>query len=109
MGELIVIFGFVLAVIFLKQRERYRNKLLEKGILPSEIKTETPRSETLRYGILFVGIAFGFVLGGFLEFGFWKDSTELAYVSSVSLCGGLALILSYLIEGKEKNENNKTQ
>ncbi len=108
MEELIVIFTGVVAIVAIGKYFNYKKQLLERASLnPEEMKMLGEikmGNEALRFGLLFIGIALGFVLGAvFNKFNLFTESI-FSYLTGIFLCGGIALIIGYLIENKKNDE-----
>ncbi len=97
---LIVIFGFIYAIVYLGVRRKERMALLEKGADANYFITKKNSSTALKFGMLFVGVAIGILLGNILE-AYTRLQEEVAYFSMIFLFGGLGLIINYFIEKKE--------
>ena len=98
---LLVIFGFVYAVIHLNIRRKERMALLEKGADPSifNIETKGNKMATLKWGMILIGLSLGLLLGRILEvYGVFNHAEEVGYFSMLFLFGGIALVISYFIE-----------
>ena len=101
---LIIVFGFVYAVIHLGIRRKERMALLEKGADPAIF--EAPKAQTfnaMKWGLFLIGIAIGIFLGNVLEATTVLEP-EVSYFSMVFLFGGLALVISYFL-GKKDEKN----
>ena len=90
--------------IFTRHRERVM--ILEKGLSPAEMKALYERSSqrikplsSLKWGILLVAVGVAVLLG------MWADATyeleEHIYPALISLCGGIGLLVFYLIARKK--------
>lgn len=100
---LIVIFGFIFAIVYLGIRRKERMALLEKGVDASFFISQRTSSTSLKFGMLFVGVAIGILLGNILEYS-TSLNEEVAYFSMVCLFGGLALIINYFMEKKNEEK-----
>lgn len=102
---LIIIFGFIFGIVYLGIRKKERQMLLDKGLDASIFATQKHTSNTLRFGLLFIGVAIGIFLGNlFSEIPAINMDEEAAYFSMIFLFGGIALVVSYLIEKKENEK-----
>jgi hypothetical protein len=103
---LLIIFGFVYAVIHLSIRRKERMTMLEKGADPSIFNVENKGSKmaTLKWGMILIGLACGLLLGRILEvYGIFYQAEEVGYFSMLFLFGGIALVISYFIEKASKS------
>jgi hypothetical protein len=99
---LLIIFGFIYAIIALNIRRKERMALLEKGADPSVF--QEPKSDkiaALRYGLLLIGFAIGILIGSLLEL-LTRMGPEESYFSMVFLFGGIALVISHFMGKKIK-------
>jgi hypothetical protein len=99
---LLIICGFIYAIVFINVRRKERMALLEKGADPSIF--QEPRSEkqnALRYGLFLIGLAIGILMGNVLEVT-TQLGPEASYFSMVFLFGGIALVLSHYMGRKIK-------
>lgn len=101
---LIVIFGFIYAIIALSIRKKERMALLAKGVDPSFFyKSKPERATNVKYGMFLIGIALGIFIGNVLD-AYTTLETEVSYFSMIFLFGGIALVASYFVT---KNIENK--
>jgi len=103
----ISIFGIV--YVYLMTRNKERLSMIEKGIDLSQLHSNNGNPSPLKYwvikvGFLMVGIALGIIVGSMAAKNLMNE--EQAYPSMVLLFGGLALISSYFVE-KKLRENLK--
>jgi F0F1-type ATP synthase assembly protein I len=103
---LIIIFGFIFAIVYLGVRRKERMALLEKGVDASFFISKKQSSTTLKFGMLAVGVAIGILLGNILE-AYSHLEPEVAYFSMVFLFGGLGLVINYFLEKKEKEKEKE--
>lgn len=97
---LLVIFGFLYAVIYINVRRKERMALLEKGADPAIFhEPRTEKVTSLKYGLFLIGIAIGILLGNVLE-ATTALEPEVSYFSMIFLFGGLALVISYFVGKK---------
>lgn len=95
------IFGIV--YVFLMTRYKERMSMLEKGVDPALFTSRSnSKAQTLKFGMLCVGIAIGILLGNLFDKNGWLDESA-AYLSMIFLCGGISLILNFILDRKIKN------
>jgi ABC-type Fe3+-siderophore transport system permease subunit len=100
-----LIFGVLF--IYLRNRNRERMQMIEKGVDPSIFiqKPKNSLSVALKYGLFLIGIAVGILMGAVLD-----ETTSIAdgaaYISMILLFGGLGLIVYYLIDKKNDRSTN---
>lgn len=97
---------FGIFYVFFTTRNRERMALIEKGADPSMFKTNTRSRNTLKYGLLFVGVAVGILMGAILTASIPGLREETANFSMIFLFGGLALILSHILDSKKDSEKS---
>ena len=104
-----IVFGTIYGLFFLFVRRRERLSMMEKGYDPSLFQTEKPsgRFTSLKFGMLFIGVGTGILVGNILAVTTALNE-EVSFFSMTFLFGGLALVLNYLIETKERKENSKS-
>jgi ABC-type Fe3+-siderophore transport system permease subunit len=99
---LAVIFGAIVAIVYLSIRKKERMAMLEKGVDASVFFTTVKRnSYSLKYGLLLIGVALGILIGNILattEAFMYEE--EAAYFSMIFLFGGLALVIYYFMAKK---------
>ncbi|MDD3568937.1 MAG: hypothetical protein PHT92_11115 [Bacteroidales bacterium] len=99
--------AFGIIYIYLRNRNRERMQMLEKGIDPSIFlsKSKSSHSIALKYGLFLVGIALGTISGALL---YQNKAMEAgpAYFSMILLFGGMGLMAYYLIERKKDDRTN---
>jgi predicted MFS family arabinose efflux permease len=89
--------------IFFTTRNKERLALIEKGADPELFKSKAdPNSgnKTLKAGLFFIGIALGIVAGYLLSEGGMQETP--AYFSMIFLFGGIALVVSHLLQKKDQ-------
>lgn len=86
--------------LFFTTRHKQRIALLEHGKDAEVFKTIYAKSQNLKIGMAAIGIGFGVIGGYFLEgLGFPEAP---AYVAMISILGGVALVIFYLIAKNEE-------
>ncbi len=102
---LLIIFGFIYAIILLYVRKKERLAYLEKGAEAPRLEFKKQSSATsLKYGLLLIGIAVGLLLGDVLSCT-TELREEVAYFSMVFIFGGLALVIFHFIDKKNREED----
>jgi hypothetical protein len=114
MGTLVGFIAFFATVfgimyVFYSTRNRERIALIEKGADASLFNTGKDAKGminwnkfTLKIGMLLVGIGLGVIAGGLLDSAQAFPSEAAGYFSMIFVFGGLALVLFYLIDRKNK-------
>lgn len=95
--------GLILGVIYLRNRNQERMKVLEKGADPSILKSEYGKGGKvlLKIGIFLIAIAIGIIVGSLIaNYTYIFPENAVAYFSSVFLFGGLSLLIVQLIGNK---------
>ena len=95
--------GLILGVIYLRNRNQERIKILEKGADPSILKSEAGKGGkvSLKIGIILIAIALGIIIGSLIaNYTYIFPESEVAYFSSIFLFGGLGLLVTQLISNK---------
>jgi len=106
---LAIIFGSILAIVYLSMRKKERMAMLDRGVDASVFLTHQKKgSVSLKYGILLIGIALGILLGKLLATTeAFFDAEEAAYFAMIFLFGGASLVTYYFLEKKmKKDEQN---
>jgi hypothetical protein len=103
-------FATIFGVVYIKSRENMA--LIERGINPKQNRSGPRPFVTLKYGLLLAGAGAGLLIAflvdrfvdhkAFLPSGqtYYEDYPQI-YFSLVALCGGLGLVLSYMIEKRQ--------
>ena len=108
---LAIIFGSIVAMVYLGVRRKERMAMMEKGVDASMFASPHRRSaQSLKYGILLIGIALGILLGKLLaSTDAFMYEEEAAYFSMIFLFGGLGLVIYHFMAkkmfGNDNNEN----
>ncbi len=105
---LLVIFGSIVAMVYLGIRKKERMAMLEKGVDASVFFTPKKRnSYALKYGLLLIGVALGILIGNILATtNAFMYEKEAAYFSMIFLFGGLALVIYYFMAKKMVNDKD---
>lgn len=103
---LAIIFGTILAIVYLGVRRKERMSMMEKGVDPATFMTPRKTNNyALKYGILLIGIALGILLGKYLaSTSLFMYEEEAAYFSMIFLFGGLSLVVYYFMEKKMRSD-----
>ncbi len=100
-----IVFSSVVTVIYLLIRKQERMAMMQYGVdLNKFYENQRNSISPIRYGILLIGLGLGFFFGNMLG-----DSTDYrgeAYLSMIFLFVGIALVISYIIEKKERKKRN---
>lgn len=101
---------FAIVYVFYTTRNKERMALIERGADPKLFKSMSRGSgySDFKWGLFMVGIAIGVFLGVMIE----KYTTldpEPMYIAMILVCGGLALMVAYLLRGKFEKKVEKTQ
>ncbi|MCF8338772.1 MAG: hypothetical protein K9I74_12415, partial [Bacteroidales bacterium] len=106
---LAVIFGAIVAIVYLQVRRKERMALLQTNKDASVFKTrEKKESASLKYGLLLIGVGLGILLANiFVSMGVLSE--DVAYFSMVFLFGGIALILDFFLQKKNMKKSEETE
>lgn len=91
------VFATIYGIVYLLIRRKERMALLDRGLDPMSFEKKSDDFSSLKYGLLFTGIGLGLILANILV-STGVMEREAAYFSLVSLFGGIALILDYILE-----------
>jgi predicted MFS family arabinose efflux permease len=94
---------FGIFYVFLVTRNKERLALIEKGADASLFSFKRNKANSLRIGMFIAGIGLGLLLGNVIS-ETTRVKEEIAYFSMAFICGGISLILFYLIERNIKVE-----
>lgn len=100
MGDFLIpiaIFACIYGIVFLSIRKKERMALLDRGLDPRSFEQQDNRFTTLKYGLLLTGVGLGILTANIIVSLQIMDN-EPAYFSFVTLFGGIALIIDYVIE-----------
>lgn len=98
--------GVILGIIYLKNRNRERMKMIEKGVDPSVLNPEKkPNGKiSLKIGIFLIALAIGIITGSFIaNYTYIFAESEVSYFSAIFLFGGLGLLATRLVGRKPGN------
>lgn len=102
---LLVIGGTIYGLVYLNIRKKERMAMLEKGADPTMFQAETSNITSLKWGLVLIGISLGLFAGRVLEnTEAFQYAVEVGYFSMIFLFGGLALVISYFLEKKQKEK-----
>ena len=104
-----VIFGAIVAIVYLQVRRKERMALLQTNKDASVFKTgQKKESSSLKYGLLLIGVGFGILLANiFVSLDVLTE--DVAYFSMIFLFGGIALILDFFLQKKEIKKKEEDQ
>ncbi|NTW25213.1 MAG: hypothetical protein HGA37_10960 [Lentimicrobium sp.] len=91
------VFATIYGIVYLLIRRKERMALLDRGLDPMSFEKKSDDFSSLKYGLLFTGIGLGLILANILV-STGVMEREAAYFSLVSLFGGIALIVDYILE-----------
>jgi hypothetical protein len=106
-----IIFGSIVAIVYLGIRKKERMAMIEKGVDASQFEYSKKKSaQSLKYGILLIGIALGILIGKLLaNTSAFMYEEEAAYFSMIFLFGGLALVIYYFMAKKLLQEDKNPE
>jgi hypothetical protein len=104
-----IIFGAIVAIVYIGNRKKERMAMLERGVDPSKFLSSGKSSaQSLKYGILLIGLGLGILVGRLLTYTeAFSHEKEAAYFSAIFLFGGAALVLAYFME-KRRSDNRQS-
>ena len=108
----LIIFGsipsFILGLVHLRNRNKERMAILEKGVDPALFKDQfrSPKDVSLKIGILLIGIALGILTGSLMAHSMNNLPEEVSYFFAIFLFGGISLILSYWVDRKMQKKDH---
>ena len=91
--------------IYFTTRNKERLALIEKCADPELFKSkadENSGNRTFKTGLFFIGIALGILTGYFVAEGGMQETP--AYFSMIFLFGGIALVVSHLLQKKNQQK-----
>ena len=92
---------FAILYVYFTTRNKERMALIEKGADPKLFKSEPKITHyaTFKWGLFMVGVAFGIFLGVLFDEYSQLDEVPM-YFSMILVCGGIALVVAYLLRGR---------
>ena len=102
------VFATIYGIVYLNIRKKERMALLDRGLDPRSFEKDRTDFSSLKYGLLFTGIGMGLLVANILV-SMGAMEREAAYFSLVSLFGGIALIVDYILEVSITKRQNKKQ
>lgn len=109
MSEMFIPLGFfamVLAIVYLGIRKKERMALLQFGKDASVFQTRRCINPSLKYGLLMIFLGTGLLVANYLASHQLMEE-EPAYLSLLSLSGGIALLLYYFLAKNDQQVDNK--
>jgi len=106
MVEILVPLGFfamIVAIVYLTIRKKERLSLIQHGADASTLKMDKESNGPLKFGLLLIGIALGILLGNLLS-EYTSMQEEVAYFSMTFICGGISLLIYYMMDKKQNKE-----
>jgi len=92
---------FAILYVYYTTRNKERLALIEKGADPKLFKAEPKVTNyaNFKWGLFMVGVAVGVFLGAMFDQYSALPETPM-YISMILICGGLGLVLAYLLRGR---------
>jgi predicted MFS family arabinose efflux permease len=106
MVEILVPLGFfamIVAIVYLTIRKKERLSLIQHGADASSLKMDKESNGSLKFGLLLIGISLGILLGNLLT-EYTSMQEEVAYFSMTFICGGISLLIYYMMDKKQNKE-----
>ncbi len=95
-------FAMIVAIVYLVVRKKERLTLIQHGADASSLKMDKESNGSLKFGLLLIGIAAGILLGNIISASSSMQE-EVAYFSMTFICGGISLLIYYMITKKQTN------
>lgn len=106
---LAVIFGSIVAVVYLQIRKKERMALLQTNKDASVFdKGRKCGSASLKYGLLLTGAGLGILLANIL-INYRVLSEDVAYFAMIFIFGGTALLVDFFLQRKELREKEELE
>lgn len=104
-----VIFGAIVAIVYLQVRRKERMALLQTNKDASIFKAGCMKeSASLKYGLLLVGVGLGILLANVLV-SFHVLSEDVAYFAMIFIFGGIALLIDFFLQRKQLREHEELE
>lgn len=106
---LAIIFGAIVAVVYLQIRRKERMALLQTNKDASVFNTGAKcGSSSLKYGLLSTGVGLGILLANiFISYDVLTE--DVAYFAMTFIFGGTALLVDFFIQQKEARQQKKSE
>ncbi|GAA4924254.1 DUF6249 domain-containing protein [Mucilaginibacter defluvii] len=98
----ISLLAMIFGIVYLGNKEKMA--MIERGMDPRSYKAQPAPYRYLKWGLLMMGAGTGLFLANILTRTILtgdEDENVAIYFGLISICGGLGLFISYLIEKKE--------
>ncbi|NOU45963.1 MAG: hypothetical protein HOO86_02760 [Bacteroidales bacterium] len=101
-----IVFSTIYGIFHLFIRRSERITMMEKGLDTSIFYAQNPKPfyNSLKFGMLFIGVGVGILLANILV-AVTVIEKEVAYPALIFLFAGIALVLNFVIDKKDKSEN----
>jgi hypothetical protein len=101
-----IVFSTIYGIFHLFIRRSERLTMMEKGVDASIFYANNPKSghSSLKFGMLFIGVGLGILIANILVAAGGLQE-EVAYPALIFLFAGIALVINYVIDKKEKSDN----
>ena len=111
----LALFAMVFGIVYLAKRERMA--MIERGMDPRRYKPQSAPFQTLKWGLLLIGAGAGLFFAYLLDHTAFKhmsgefddDGNVAIYFALIAVFGGIGLFLSYLVEKKEADKEDKNK
>jgi hypothetical protein len=103
MEEILVPLGFfamVVSIIYIQADRKIKLSLIQHGADARTLKMSKTTDGSLRFGLLLIGVAVGILMGHLLVNN-TDMQQEVAYFSMTFLFGGIALLISALLQKRK--------
>ncbi len=106
MEEVLVPLGFfamIVVIIYIQADRKIKLNLIQHGADARTLKMSKTTDGSLRLGLLLIGVAVGILLGHLLV-NYTNMQQEVAYFSMTFLFGGIALLISALLQKHKSSD-----